>query len=105
MITAEHQVSEDYQVKLNDISKKIGILVTRYNELKQKFESLEEENGGLKERLKDAQSKNQALTNELRTTKLVKAFVPGEDGERTELKRKLNEYIKEIDRCVAMLND
>ncbi len=103
---------DDYQVKLNDISRKVGILVARYNELKHehtvlenKSKSLEEQNKSLKEQLQGNKIKTESLANELKLTKLSKAIVPKSDEERTELKRKINEFIKEIDRCVAMLND
>ena len=50
-------------------------------------------------------TKNDSLLQDMKVTKLSKAIVPQSDEERTELKRKINEFIKEIDRCVAMLND
>jgi len=103
---------DDYQVKLNDISRKVGILVSRHNELKEELKfleernkSLEEQNRSLKEQIQAEKGKNETLINELKLAKLQKAIVPESDEERTELKRKLNEFIKEIDRCVAMLND
>ena len=96
---------EEYQVKLNDISRKVGILVTRYNELKEDCRVLESENKALKEQLKSEKGKGESLKQELNLVKVKKAVVPSSDEERTELKRKINEFIKEIDRCVAMLND
>lgn len=96
---------DDYQVKLNDISRKIGILVTRYNELKEDYKVLENENKALKEQFKSEKAKGETLKQELNLVKVKKAVVPSSNEERTELKRKINEFIKEIDRCVAMLND
>jgi F0F1-type ATP synthase membrane subunit b/b' len=103
---------EDYQVKLDNISRKVGILVTRYNELKQeqsvveeKNKQLERQNKELKEQLQNMKESNSSLVNDLKVAKVSKAIVPQNDEERTELKRKINEFIKEIDRCVAMLND
>ncbi|HXH18573.1 MAG TPA: hypothetical protein VNJ07_05775 [Chitinophagales bacterium] len=103
---------DDYQVKLNDISRKVGILIARYNEakeeyqiLEQKNKSLADENKRLKEQLEAEKAKYESLADELNLTKLQKAIVPQTDEERTELKRKINEFIKEIDRRVALLND
>ncbi|GIV34682.1 MAG: hypothetical protein KatS3mg031_2217 [Chitinophagales bacterium] len=96
---------EQIHTRLDDISRKVSVLVNRFNELKEKYAALQSENTDLKNQLRELQAENQKLTNELRTAKLVRALAPADETERAELKKKLNEYIKEIDRCVAMLND
>lgn len=103
---------EEYQAKLNDISRKAEILVARYRELKQEYGFLEEmnkelteQNKQLKEQIKGEKTKQGAIEQELKQAKLTKMMVPQTDEEKTEMKRKVNEFIKEIDRCVAMLND
>ena len=103
---------EDYQVKLDNISRKVGILVSRYNELKEehrilgeKNQQLEKQSKEIKEQLLSEKKGKDSLKEELKLIKLSKAMVPETDEERTQLKRKINEFIKEIDRCVALLND
>jgi chromosome segregation ATPase len=103
---------EDYQVKLNDISQKVGTLVARYNELQgeyrileDKAKQLEEQNKALRDELQAEQAKTSEAKQELKRVKLQKSVVPKNPAERVELKRKVNEFIKEIDRCVALLND
>ena len=96
---------EEYHVKVNDISRKVGILVNRYQDLKEDFVVLDEENKVLKEQLKAERMKNAVSLQELNLLRLTKMLVPADEKEKTELKRKINEYIKEIDRCVALLND
>lgn len=45
-------------------------------------------------------------TEKLQMLKLAKSISGDEKPqETTELKRKINEYIKEIDRCIALLNE
>jgi len=103
---------EDYQVKLDNISRKIGILVARYNEMKEeqriiseKNNRLEQQNRELKDQFQTMKDNHETVVEELKMAKLSKAIIPQNDEERTELKRKINEFIKEIDRCVALLND
>ncbi|MDZ4845507.1 MAG: hypothetical protein SH857_08160 [Chitinophagales bacterium] len=103
---------EDYQVKLNAISGKVELLVSRYNELRQEYGFLEEKNAELagqnktlKEQIKGEKAKQGAVEQELKQAKLTKMMVPQTLEEKTEMKRKVNDFIKEIDRCVAMLND
>ena len=53
-------------------------------------------------------SKTQELNNKIKIIKLaqnISSATPDENREVTELKRKINEYIREIDNCIAMLND
>ena len=52
--------------------------------------------------------KNSELNNKIKIIKLaqnISSDTPDENQEVTELKRKINEYIREIDNCIAMLND
>ena len=54
------------------------------------------------------QVENQALTieelnNKIKIIKLARSFEEGEDT--AALKRKINEYIREIDNSIALLND
>jgi hypothetical protein len=54
------------------------------------------------------QRKTAELNNKIKIIKLaqnISSANPDENQEVTELKRKINEYIREIDNCIAMLND
>src|SRR5688572_25085053 len=97
---------EEYQVKLNDISGKVEILVSRYHELRHEYgfleernKELQEQNKELKEQMKGEKTKQGALEQELKKAKLLKMMVPQTSAEKTEMKRKVNDFIKEIDRC------
>ena len=62
----------------------------------------------LKDALDAELSKTQELNNKIKIIKLaqnISSDTPDENQEVTELKRKINEYIREIDNCIAMLND
>lgn len=103
---------QDYQEKLGSISGKVELLISRYNELRQEYGFLEERNKelmelnkALKDQMKTGKVKQAETENELMQTKMIKMMVPQSDAEKTAMKRKVNEFIKEIDRCVAMLND
>ncbi|MCD8529016.1 MAG: hypothetical protein LRY27_03435 [Chitinophagales bacterium] len=61
--------------------------------------ALQNELNNSKTQIKDLQEKLQML-------KLAKSIGNEEiKEEKTDLKRKINEYIKEIDRCIALLNE
>ncbi len=76
--------------------------------LKQSQSQLEQEIKDLKQQLEDQARKNEELNNKIKIIKLaqnISSGTPDENQEVTELKRKINEYIREIDNCIAMLND
>jgi hypothetical protein len=71
-------------------------------------EHLEQEVKNLRLLLGAEELKNSELNNKIKIIKLaqnISSATPDENGEVTELKRKINEYIKEIDSCIVMLND
>lgn len=61
----------------------------------------------LKQALQQQQHKTEELNNKIKIIKLAQNLgnESAETIEITELKRKLNEYIKEIDSCMALLNE
>ncbi len=81
-------------------------LTNDYNNLLEENQTLKKENDSLS---LDVNQKNEELNhfqNQEKITKIVnKAVEGGDNSERAkELKRTINEYIKEIDRCINLLN-
>ena len=62
-------------------------------------------NLALVKEIDDQKRELEDLNQKMQTLKLAKS-IRGDDKpqETKELKRKINEYIKEIDRCIALLN-
>lgn len=52
----------------------------------------------------EQQGKISALSEQLKTFKLAQALTGSGEQETREVKVKINEYIKEIDKCLALLN-
>jgi uncharacterized coiled-coil DUF342 family protein len=90
-------------------------VVTRVRRLKkqcqvaeEKAASLEKDIKELKEAFEAEKKKTAELNNQIKIIKLARNIGSGElfeDLKVTELKRKLNEYIREVDKCIEMLND
>jgi hypothetical protein len=69
---------------------------------------LENEIKNLREQLKAEAGKSDELNNKIKIIKLAQNIGPenaAESANSTELKRKINEYIREIDNCIMLLND
>ncbi len=68
-------------------------------------EDLKRENKHIEGLLAAKDGEIEELENKIKILKLAQNLSGDESDEKTEIKRKINEYIREIDRCIAMLND
>ncbi|HEY4651202.1 MAG TPA: hypothetical protein VIG72_07295 [Pontibacter sp.] len=90
--------------QLQQIENKLRVLLDRYAEVQQRLNSAQDEIKLLESQLeeKDQQIKN--FQNQENIVKIVDT-IAGNPANSTELKLKLNEYIREIDKCIAYLRD
>ena len=94
---------------------KTDILIDRARKLAEQNVKLRTVNGQLELQIQELRQaldnegrKNSELNNKIKIIKLaqnISSDTPDENQQVTELKRKINEYIREIDNCIAMLND
>jgi len=91
------------KTNLSGLERKLLVLLHEHKHLKEEVKSLKNENQELRQsiRLRDEQLDN--FTNQIKITKIVNRFNP-EDGSTSELKKKVDEYIREIDQCIAHLS-
>jgi predicted nucleic acid-binding Zn-ribbon protein len=89
--------------ELNLLNKKIDELLTRYNDLKTKNRELNKENERLKVMLQESEDKFINLENRYERIKISGALL-GSGENAIEAKKKINDLVREIDRCVALLN-
>ncbi len=95
---------EKQLLQLQSIEAKTRKLLARYGEVQQRLEQSLEEIKHLEALVaeKDQQIKN--FQNQQNIVKIVDT-IAGNAANSTELKLKLNEYIREIDKCIAYLQD
>ena len=86
-------------------------LKSKIEELVSRYETLDRENADLKNRLSRCEreldkkdTKLKELERQLDTIRLKEAFL-GTSEDRTQARRKVARLIKEIDACVALLNE
>ncbi len=82
--------------KINQVIDRYGLLKKENEELSNKSSIKDEEIASLKKRVKELELN---LENEKGKTKVDTGLG------KPELEKKINEYIKEIDRCMAMLGE
>ena len=91
------------KTNLSGLERKILVLVNEHKNLKEELKSLKRENQDLKTAVRNRDDQISGFHNQLKITKIVDNLHP-EDGSVSELKRKVDEYIREIDKCIAHLS-
>ena len=94
---------------------KTDVLIAKARKLAEQNHKLQEQNQLLENEIKNLKQvieaevgKSSELNNKIKIIKLARnigSAGPPENAQATELKRKVNEYIREIDNCITMLND
>jgi chromosome segregation ATPase len=91
------------KTNLNGLERKILVLVNEHKNLKEELKSLKRENQELKTAVRSRDEQISGFHNQLKITKIVDSINP-EDGSVSELKKKVDDYIREIDKCIAHLS-
>ncbi len=88
---------------INNIEVKLGKLIEKLNQLQLEKSDLQESNTTLKAKLQEQEQQISALQDKVRLMNISKSVdVDQEDVKATRLK--INEYVREIDKCIALLN-
>jgi predicted nucleic acid-binding Zn-ribbon protein len=91
------------KTNLNGLERKILVLINEHKKLKDEITALQTENQQLKAGIHGRDEQLVNFKNQIKISKIVDNINP-EDGSVPELKRKVDEYIQEIDRCIAYLS-
>lgn len=85
------------------LNKKLEELFERYNDLRNKIRDLRNENDLLRRYIEERDIKIKDLEGKYERIKISGAL-KGNGGGVEEAKDRINELVREIDRCVALLN-
>ena len=96
-------MSNSIDQKLTILQANLEKLLADHQDRKQLVDQLRQENNALQEKISALETEVSDFQNQDKMSKLVNnTSVEREDS--IELKNRLNEYIKEIDRCIAHLS-
>ena len=88
---------------VESIESKIKRVITLYEKLKKDKEKLTLENTQLEQEVSDYQLKLKKLQEDLQILKISKSVNISEE-ELKNNRQKINKYVREIDRCIELLN-
>ena len=91
------------KTNLNGLERKLLVLINEHRTLKDEVKALKNENQELKLAMKMRDEQIASFHNQLKITKIVDNLHP-ENGSASELKKKVDDYIREIDKCIAHLS-
>jgi len=88
--------------QLNQVIDKTERLISLCNALQEENDLLKLENQSLSVALNTSKDKVKELDEKLRVLKLAKSF--SETNEKSlDIKQKINEFVREIDKCIVLL--
>ncbi len=96
-MTDAEQKLWNFEISLKEMLNRLGELKTENQDLANKNESLETQLTTQKNLIKDLEENN-------KNVKLAETMSQSM-GDQEELKQQIDNYIKEIDRCIALLSD
>lgn len=86
------------------MERKINLLLAEHSRLKEQLDFKEQENNQLKAKLESQDVKLSSFQNKINISKIVGNTAVGKE-DSGELKKVLDEYISEIDKCIAHLGE
>ncbi|WAC40994.1 hypothetical protein [Pedobacter sp. SL55] len=88
--------------QLNNVMQKTARLIELCNALQEENQLLKAENQQQKQALDRAKNAHLELDEKIRVLKLAKS-IEGTSEKTLDIKQKINEFVREIDKCVTLL--
>ena len=88
---------------VDSLQSKVEKLIIQHKKTKEDLKQLKEENSFLQGKLADGKVQIKDLEEQNKVLKLAKSL-SGKEGKSTDIKLKINELIREIDKCIAQVN-
>ena len=91
------------KTNLNGLERKILMLINEHKNLRDEVKNLKLENQALRQSVQSRDQQLDSFKNQIKITRIADRIHP-EDGDVAELKKKVDDYIREIDKCIAHLS-
>lgn len=88
--------------QLNSVLHKTARLIELCNALQEENELLKQENASVKLAMNAAKIKHSEMEEKMRVLKLAKS-IEGTSEKTLDIKQKINDFVREIDKCVVLL--
>ena len=89
---------------VENIEKKVNKLIQLYQSAQKEKEETLTENNQLISDLSDKDKTINSLEEKIKLLRITKSVSTQDDKRNKESRQKINEYVREIDKCIALLN-
>ena len=91
------------EIVLN-IEKKVNKIISLYRSLQKEKEEILEENTNLRSEILERDNNIKSLEEKIKLLRITKSVGDHDLEINKESRQKINEYVREIDKCIALLN-
>ena len=88
---------------INELNFKVDKIIKLYISSLEQLKSRDEQIENLQSELENSKRENKELNEKIKTTSVANA-ISGSDGSH-EAKMRINQLVREIDKCIALLNN
>ncbi|PWT72797.1 MAG: hypothetical protein C5B59_14910 [Bacteroidetes bacterium] len=89
--------------QLRRVNEKLQLLIKQYHILQKENERLRQEKDQESSRCQDLTLESEKWQQQAQLLKMTKEEM--DEGEKKAFEKRLSQYVKEIDRCIAILNE
>ncbi len=97
-------MNSDYQTVINNLKAKIEMIISAYEQAIADNQKLAQELSVCRDELNNSINKTKELEDKVNKLQLAEAFKSSSTDVR-EAKQKIGKIVREIDKCIALLND
>lgn len=91
--------------ELSHLERKLVLLISEHQKMKEEMVLLKQENNELRAQIAEEGEKVASFQNQDKISKIVNGMVVSSNYSAVELSDMLNEYIIEVDKCIAQLSE
>jgi vacuolar-type H+-ATPase subunit C/Vma6 len=96
--------NKDISLVVSSLQSKVEKLILQHRRAAEETKQLKEENDFLRKALQKQKGDFSQIEEKNKVLKLAKS-ISGMEGKNTEVKLKINELVREIDKCIALVNN
>lgn len=85
------------------LERKLNLVVQDYTSMKDELRTIKDENSSLKDVIKGKEEQISDFQNKIKISKLVDS-IGADENDTPELIKRIDDYIKEIDKCIVHLS-
>ena len=94
----------DVEIIYNEINQKIDRLIAKHEALKEENQSLKQQMNDASKAVKEKDQVIDKLNEQIKVLSMAKSL-SGDSGANKDMKLKINELVREIDKCISLLNN